>query len=190
MAIPSAAFAAWTYGGTYASSWDEYQAMRAAAHGGTRMTWKTLPDWTGLWTHDSGFNFDPQQQGAEPTAALTPEYKARFDLKIANIKKGIEWDPLSACLPAGYPPLDPRAVPARICAAPRRGVADPGTERRDPPRLHRRPRPCSGRRGLSQLGGRFRRLLGRRHPGDPHQGPQGRPVPAAAAGIFRPGHHG
>ena len=100
--LPSAA-AAWSYGGTYASSWDEFQAMRAAAHGGARMTWKTLPDWTGLWTHDSGFNFDPKQQGAEPTAALTPEYKARFDLKIANIKKGIEWDPLSACLPAGFP---------------------------------------------------------------------------------------
>ena len=102
-ALPPAAAAAWSYGGTYASSWDEYQAMRAAAHGGTRATWKTLPDWTGLWTHDSGFNFDPKQQGAQPTAALTPEYKARFDLKIANIKKGVEWDPLSACLPAGYP---------------------------------------------------------------------------------------
>ncbi len=102
-AMPSAASAAWSYGATYKSSWDEYQAMRAAAHGGTRMTWKTLPDWTGLWTHDSGFNFDPKQQGPEPTAALTPEYKARFDLKIANIKKGVEWDPLSACLPAGYP---------------------------------------------------------------------------------------
>ena len=103
IALPSAASAAWTYGGTYASSWDEYQAMRAAAHGGTPMSWKALPDWTGLWTHDSGFNFDPQQKGPEPTAALTPDYKARFDLKIANIKKGIEWDPLSACLPAGYP---------------------------------------------------------------------------------------
>ena len=101
--VPSAALAAWTYGGTYASSWDEYQAMRAAAHGGTRMSWKTLPDWTGLWTHNSGFNFDPGQKGAQPTAALTPEYQARFDQKIANIKKGIEWDPLSACLPAGYP---------------------------------------------------------------------------------------
>src|SRR5471030_304215 len=101
--VPSAALAAWTYGGTYASSWDEYQAMRAAAHGGTRMSWKTLPDWTGLWTHNSGFNFDPAQMGAQPTAALTPEYQARFVQKIANIKKGIEWDPLSACLPAGYP---------------------------------------------------------------------------------------
>ncbi len=87
----------------YASSWDEFQAMRAAAHGGAKMTWKTLPDWTGLWTHADGFNFDTTQRGAEPPAALTPEYKARFDKKIANIKKGIEWDPLSACLPAGYP---------------------------------------------------------------------------------------
>ena len=102
-ALPSTASAAWTYGGVYKSSWDEYQAMRAAAGGGTKATWKTLPDWTGLWTHNSGFNFDPKQQGPQPTAALTPEYQARFDRKIANIKKGIEWDPLSACLPAGYP---------------------------------------------------------------------------------------
>ena len=95
--------AGWSYGKVYASSWEEYQAMLAAAHGGTKMTWKTLPDWTGLWTHNSGFNFDTEQKGAVPTAALTPEYKARFDQKIANIRKGIEWDPLSACLPAGFP---------------------------------------------------------------------------------------
>ena len=98
-----AAAPGWTYGRTYSSSWDEYQAMLAAAHGGTRMTWKSLPDWTGLWSHDGGFTFDPAQKGAMPTAALTPEYQKRFDQKIANIRAGIEWDPLSNCLPAGYP---------------------------------------------------------------------------------------
>ena len=93
----------WSYGAAYPSSWDEYQAMKAAAHGGTRMTWKTLPDWTGLWTHGGGFNFDPDQKGPVPTAALTPAYRKLFDDKIANIRKGIEWDPLSSCLPAGMP---------------------------------------------------------------------------------------
>jgi hypothetical protein len=98
-----AAAGSWTYDRSYSSSSDEYQAMLAAAHGGTKKTWKTLPDWTGLFEHADGFNFDPLQKGTEPTADMTPEYKAKFDQKVANIKKGIEWDPLSACLPAGYP---------------------------------------------------------------------------------------
>ena len=93
----------WRYDKAYKSSWDEYQAMRAAAHGGTKVTWRNLPDWTGLWEHTGGFHFDPEQKGPKATAALTPEYQARYDKKLADIKKGIQWDPLSACLPAGYP---------------------------------------------------------------------------------------
>lgn len=93
----------WTYGKSYATSWDEYQAMLAAAHGGTKMTWKKLPDWTGLFEHAGGFNFDPAQKGPYATAALTPEYRRRYEDKLANIARGVEWDPLSACLPAGYP---------------------------------------------------------------------------------------
>ncbi len=93
----------WRYDKTYAASWDEYQAMRAAAHGGTRLTWRNLPDWTGLWEHTGGFHFDPQQAGPKAAAPLTPEYQARYDKKLADIAKGIQWDPLSACLPAGYP---------------------------------------------------------------------------------------
>ncbi len=93
----------WTYGKTYSSSWEEYQAMLAAAHGGTKMTWRKLPDWTGLWTHDNGFNFDPNQKGLYATADLTPKYEQLYRQKLDNVKKGIEWDPLSSCLPAGYP---------------------------------------------------------------------------------------
>ena len=100
---PGGSGSGWSYGKTYASSWDEFQAMKAAAHGGARMTWKTLPDWTGLWTHDGGFTFDPQQKGPQPTAALTPAYQKQFDDKIANVARGVEWDPLSACLPASMP---------------------------------------------------------------------------------------
>ncbi len=102
-ARPAAAASGWTYGKTYSSSWEEYQAMLAAAHGGTRMTWDRLPDWTGLFEHADGFNFDPQQHGFYATADLTPEYRKKYDDKLANIRKGVEWDPLSACLPAGYP---------------------------------------------------------------------------------------
>ena len=102
MTLPAEA-SGWRYDHAYASSWDEYQAMRAAAHGGTRMSWKRLPNWTGLWEHTGGFNFDPAQMGPRATAVLTPAYQKAYDEKLANIAKGIEWDPLSACLPAGYP---------------------------------------------------------------------------------------
>jgi hypothetical protein len=94
----------WSYGETYSSSWDEYQAMRAAAHGGTRMSWKELPDWTGLWEHQGGFVFDPTQKAGElAPAPLTPEYQTLYQEKLARVRAGLEWDPLSSCLPAGYP---------------------------------------------------------------------------------------
>ena len=101
---PAAATVAdWKADRAYKTSWEEYQAMRAAAHGGLKMTWDKLPDWTGLWSHESGFAIDEDQKGQYATAPLTPAYKARYDEKLANIAKGIEWDPLSNCLPAGYP---------------------------------------------------------------------------------------
>ena len=87
----------------YATSWDEYQAMKATAQGGQKKSFAQLPNWTGLWSHDNGFNFDPKQVGPIATAELTPEYKARYLKKLDNVAKGIEWDPLSSCFPAGYP---------------------------------------------------------------------------------------
>jgi hypothetical protein len=93
----------WSYDKTWASSWDEYQAMLAAAHGGTKIAWRSLPDWTGLWEHAGGFVFDSSQKGAVAPAPLTPEYQKRYEEKLARVKAGVEWDPLSSCLPAGYP---------------------------------------------------------------------------------------
>ena len=103
MLFPAAALAEWTPAKTYASSWDEYQALKSAAHGGTAMSWRNLPDWTGLWSEADGFNFDPDQHGRYATAPLTPEFRKRYEEKLQNVQKGVEWDPLSACLPAGYP---------------------------------------------------------------------------------------
>ena len=103
LACARPAAAEWRYDRDYASSWDEFQAMRAAAHGGTKVSWRNLPDWTGLWEHTGGFSFDPQQKGPRATAALTPEYQQKYDKKLADIARGVQWDPLSYCLPAGYP---------------------------------------------------------------------------------------
>jgi hypothetical protein len=91
----------------YDSSWDEFQALKAAAHGGTKATWKNLPDWTGIYARPLeriGIKFDPKQKSqAETTATPTPENQKRIDKKIADHDKGIEWDQLSFCLPSGYP---------------------------------------------------------------------------------------
>jgi hypothetical protein len=65
-----------------------------------------LPDWTGVYSRPplNGFTFDPDQpQGALPTAKLTPEYQEKMMKRISDLKKGIEWDPISACRPPGHP---------------------------------------------------------------------------------------
>jgi hypothetical protein len=67
------------------------------------MSWGRLPDWTGIWTHAGGFTVDPDQRGPRATSELTPEYQKRYDDKLARIAARKDWDPLSACLPAGYP---------------------------------------------------------------------------------------
>ena len=87
----------------YATSWEEYQDYLKDAKGGTKHTFAQLPDWSGVWTHSGGFALDPSMPRDKIPDMLTPEYKARYLKKIEDVAKGIEWDPLSYCLPAGYP---------------------------------------------------------------------------------------
>ena len=90
----------------YASSWAEFQALRAKAHGGQKKTFADLPDWSGIWEREviPGYPFDPNQpKGGPATAVLTPEFQARYEKKVADAKRGVEWDNLSYCLPAGMP---------------------------------------------------------------------------------------
>ena len=106
-----AAYAArpWGPAKTYKTSWEHYLALKAAAHGGQKKTFAGLPDWTGLWERDARpkgwpYPFDLTENPEGPTTAkLTPEYQAKFEKKMADYKKGIEWDSLSYCLPAGFP---------------------------------------------------------------------------------------
>jgi hypothetical protein len=84
----------------YGSSWEEYQALKAKANGGTVHTLSTMPDWSGFWRNSA----DPSKMDPSSiVAALTPKYRAAYDVKRANIDKGIEWDRLSWCLPMGMP---------------------------------------------------------------------------------------
>src|ERR1700742_416195 len=76
---------------------------KAAANGGTKMTWDKLPDWSGVWTHAGGFAVDPSMPRDQIQNMLTPKFKAEYLAKLDRVNKGVEWDPLSNCLPAGYP---------------------------------------------------------------------------------------
>jgi hypothetical protein len=99
---------------TYASSDAQFEAYRQKANGGRKLEWAKMPDWTGIWTRrfeGPPFQFNakdgpskelPPEYGAS-SAQLTPAYQARWRKKVADLQKGIEWDSLSFCLPAGFP---------------------------------------------------------------------------------------
>jgi hypothetical protein len=83
-----------------------YQALKQEANAGRRLEWAKLPDWSGVYTRApvAGFAFDPDTPaGGLPTAKLTPEYQAKMMKRIEDVKKGIEWDPISTCAPPGHP---------------------------------------------------------------------------------------
>jgi hypothetical protein len=82
-----------------------YRFFKMEADGGQSLTWSNVPDWGGLWTREASvFFFDPDQlPGTNPTAKLTPKYEKMFMDKIDRVKRGVEYDPLSMCNPAGMP---------------------------------------------------------------------------------------
>ena len=91
----------------YATAWDLYQALKEQAHGGTPLTPATMPDWTGIRTRTKGgtaYDPDGPPQGEIPsTAKFTPEYEAKMLKTVEDRRNGIEYDPLSQCIPPGYP---------------------------------------------------------------------------------------
>jgi hypothetical protein len=90
----------------YRNSSQHFEALKRAANGGTKITFDKLPDWTGIWTRSTEpvFKFDPAQPSVrQTTAQLTPEYAQKHKEKLERVAKGIEWDPISNCIPPGYP---------------------------------------------------------------------------------------
>ncbi|MGZ3274994.1 MAG: hypothetical protein ACXU82_17210 [Caulobacteraceae bacterium] len=109
-AIPSVAAAqvqpAWNtpIPAEFQNSWKAFNAMKAKA----KPRKGPMPDWSGIWTRGAGgLKFDPAQPGSPAdgkiTAVLTPEADAKYRKKLAEVAKGVEWDQLSYCLPAGFP---------------------------------------------------------------------------------------
>jgi len=83
-----------------------YKALKDQAKGGHKLAWDAMPDWSGVYSRPplNGFTYDPDQPvGGLPTAKLTPEYQEKMMKRISDLKKGIEWDPISACSPPGVP---------------------------------------------------------------------------------------
>jgi len=91
----------------YDSAWALYQALKEQANGGQKLTWQHVPDWGGVYARTKGgtaFDPDGPPQGEPPsTAKFTPEYHARMMKTVEDRKNGIEYDPLSQCIPPGYP---------------------------------------------------------------------------------------
>ncbi len=91
----------------YESAWALYSALKEEADGGQRLTWRDVPDWGGEYTRTKGgtaYDPDGPPQGEIPTTAkFTPEYHARMMKTVIDRKNGIEYDPLSQCVPPGYP---------------------------------------------------------------------------------------
>ena len=83
-----------------------YDYFKNEASNRRDLNWRSVPDWTGLWTREaSPFFWDPDQTSttALPTAKLTPEHERLLRDKLEKIGRGIEFDPLSNCEPAGMP---------------------------------------------------------------------------------------
>jgi len=83
-----------------------YEHFKDEANGGQTPTWRSIPDWSGIWTREaSPFFWDPDQASptALPTARLTPEHERLLRDKLDKVSRGIEFDPLSNCEPAGMP---------------------------------------------------------------------------------------
>ena len=88
------------------SASDLYQALQEQTNGGHPLSLTSLPDWSGVYTRTPvpGFAFDPDQpSNGFPTAKLTPEFHAKMQKRLEDVKKGVEWDPISTCSPPGHP---------------------------------------------------------------------------------------
>ena len=85
---------------------DLFKALKEEAKGGQKLEWNRLPDWSGVYSRplDRGFNFDiDQPKDVVTTAKLTPDFQAKLTKRLEDLKKGIEWDPISTCAPPGVP---------------------------------------------------------------------------------------
>lgn len=91
-------------GQQYDTAWEMYEALREQAGGGDRLVWDSLPDWGGIWSKTGGPGYETGRRPGTPVSAkLTPDARARYDAERSRAAAGNNFDPLSACAPAGLP---------------------------------------------------------------------------------------
>jgi hypothetical protein len=93
-------------GRQHKTAFELFQALRDEAKGGQPLTAPAIPDWSGVYSRPAtnNFTFDPDQPpGGPSTAKLTPEFQAKLQKRVEDVKRGIEWDPISTCSPPGHP---------------------------------------------------------------------------------------
>jgi hypothetical protein len=106
LAVASMLLPAMASGQDYKNSTEHFEALKRAAKGGTSPAFDKLPDWTGVWTRarGAGLKFDPAQPSLQQTTAqLTPVFAQQHKEKLDRVARGVEWDPISNCIPPGYP---------------------------------------------------------------------------------------
>ena len=70
-----------------------YDHFKQEAHGGQALTWRTIPDWTGIWTREAApFFWDPDQTSMTelPTAKLTPDYFTNRGTSLDHVLDGFD----------------------------------------------------------------------------------------------------
>jgi hypothetical protein len=66
--------------------------------------WEELPDWTGMWSMEGRIIFDSSSKDPNRQfPPLKPEYEAKYAQTVKDAIAGKEFDPLTYCLPAGFP---------------------------------------------------------------------------------------
>lgn len=81
---------------------EQYDAWLKEAHGGTKHTKDTIPDWRGRWVGGpAGLGGGPNPASAV-AAMLTPKYREYFVQEMKAYTEGRIWSAGSFCLPGGF----------------------------------------------------------------------------------------
>jgi hypothetical protein len=88
----------------YKSSDAQFAALKAKAQSTGKIGWAQLPDWSGVWESLWVDRIDGVKTSTDYTPMpLTQEAKKKYDPFYEHVKDGSASDPITACLPAGFP---------------------------------------------------------------------------------------
>ena len=87
----------------YKSAQEQYEAWLAAAHGGTKHTAATLPDWSGDWQGSANGVLGYNARLSDTYPAVTTAYQGRYlSILRGEWEGGHQWWPAAFCLPDAF----------------------------------------------------------------------------------------